>query len=66
MNAAIVEGDSFHRYDRGQMQVAMAAAEADLNLHFSHFGPEANLLTELESLFRDYGQSGGGLVRKLS
>ncbi|MCC3313328.1 phosphoribulokinase [Nocardia africana] len=64
INAAIVEGDSFHRYDRGQMQVAMAEAEADLNLHFSHFGPEANLLTELESLFRDYGQSGVGLVRK--
>ena len=24
INAAIVEGDSFHRYDRGGMQVAMA------------------------------------------
>ncbi|NKY85276.1 phosphoribulokinase [Nocardia veterana] len=64
INAAIVEGDSFHRYDRGQMQEAMAAAEADRNLHFSHFGPEANLLAELESLFRDYGQSGVGLVRR--
>ena len=58
LNAAIVEGDSFHRYDRGEMQLAMA--EADLNLHFSHFGPEANLLAELESLFRDYGRSAGG------
>lgn len=64
ISAAIVEGDSFHRYDRSEMQTAMAEAEADLDLHFSHFGPEANLLAELESLFREYGQSGVGLVRR--
>ncbi len=64
LNAAIVEGDSFHRYDRGEMQLAMAEAEADLNRHFSHFGPDANLLAELECLFRDYGRSGVGLFRR--
>ncbi|KZM72914.1 phosphoribulokinase [Nocardia terpenica] len=64
INAVVVEGDSFHRFDRSQMRLAMAEAEQDRNLHFSHFGPEANLLEELETLFRDYGDSGVGMVRR--
>ncbi|WP_067685919.1 phosphoribulokinase [Nocardia jejuensis] len=64
INAAIVEGDSFHRYDRNEMALAMAEAEQNRNLHFSHFGPEANLLSELEALFRDYGETGVGAVRR--
>ena len=43
VQAAIVEGDSFHRYDRKAMKIAMAQAEAAGNHHFSHFGDEANL-----------------------
>ena len=62
--AAIVEGDSFHRHDRKAMKVAMAEAEAEGNRHFSHFGEAANLFAELESLFRDYGESGTGKSRK--
>ncbi len=61
---AVIEGDSFHRYDRKEMRVAMAEAEADKNNHFSHFGPEANLLVDLESLFKEYGDTGGGRARK--
>lgn len=64
INAAIVEGDSFHRYDRNEMKLAMAEAEQQRNLTFSHFGPEANLLPELETLFRDYGETGVGAVRR--
>lgn len=63
VNAAVVEGDAFHRYDRKDMKAAMAEAEASGNRHFSHFGPEANLLAELEGLFRDYGETGTGKVR---
>jgi len=63
-NAAVVEGDSFHRYDRAQMKAKMAEAAAAGNQHFSHFGPEANLLEELEALFRSYGEAGSGRVRK--
>jgi phosphoribulokinase len=62
--AAIVEGDSFHRYDRQSMKVAMAEAEAAGNRHFSHFGEEANLFAELEQLFREYGETGTGKARK--
>jgi phosphoribulokinase len=63
IEVAYVEGDSFHRFDREQMKGAMAKAQADGNLHFSHFGPEANLLAELEQLFRQYGETGTGLYR---
>jgi len=64
VNAAIVEGDSFHRFDRAGMKAAMAEAAGQGNNHFSHFGVEANLFEELEGLFRGYGDTGGGRVRK--
>ena len=61
---ALVEGDSFHRYDRNEMKLALADAAAAGNNHFSHFSPDTNLLEELSDLFRDYGESGTGRVRK--
>jgi len=64
IKATIVEGDSFHRYDREEMKIATTEADREGNRHFCHFSPEANLLEELESLFRDYGETGGGQVRK--
>ena len=60
---AYIEGDAFHRFDRAGMRTAMAAAAAEGNHHFSHFGPEANLLAELEEVFRRYGESGTGRTR---
>ncbi len=62
--AQIVEGDAFHRYDRKGMREAMKQAEASGNVNLTHFGPEANLLTELEALFRTYGESGKGKSRQ--
>ncbi|MDR5735047.1 phosphoribulokinase [Caballeronia sp. LZ025] len=64
INAQIVEGDAFHRYDRLGMREAMKQSERDGILHFSHFGPEANLLEELERLFHTYGESGRGEYRR--
>jgi len=64
ISPALVEGDSFHRHDRKAMKTAMAEAAKTGNAHFSHFGPEANLLEELEALFRDYGERGSGKLRK--
>jgi phosphoribulokinase len=59
----VVEGDAFHRYDRNEMR-AMIAAAKDAGENFSHFGPEGNLFEELEALFRVYGETGTGKVRK--
>ncbi len=64
IRAQVVEGDSFHRYSRMEMRAQMKEAEAAGNKHFSHFGPYSNLLGELEALFKGYGKSGGGRVRK--
>ena len=61
-NAAIIEGDSFHRYDRAEMKSAMAkAAEEHRNL--SHFGAEANRFDMLEELFKNYSETGSGKKR---
>ena len=64
VEAAVIEGDAFHRYDRAEMAAQIANAQAQGNNHLSHFGPENNLFAELETLFRDYGKTGGGRVRK--
>ena len=63
ISAAFIEGDSFHRYDRVQMREAMAKEMAAGNRHFSHFGPDANLLDELEAVFSQYGKTGTGHTR---
>jgi phosphoribulokinase len=64
IRAQVVEGDSFHRYDRMEMRAKMKEAEASGNKHYSHFGPYSNLLEELAALFRGYGADGNGRVRK--
>jgi phosphoribulokinase len=58
ITAAFIEGDAFHRYDRTDMRRVMAEEAERGNRHFSHFGPEANLLAELEEAFRQYGKNG--------
>jgi phosphoribulokinase len=63
ITAAFVEGDSLHRYDRKAMKEKMAQALASGDAHFSHFGPEANLLGELEGLFKRYAETGCGRRR---
>lgn len=62
LKAAIVEGDSFHRYNRLEMKEAVAAAERE-GKNISHFGPEANLFERLESLFARYSETGTGETR---
>jgi phosphoribulokinase len=63
ITAAIIEGDSFHKYDRKSMKEA-AAEQAKLgNPNFSHFGANANELELLEALFKQYGESGTGKRR---
>jgi phosphoribulokinase len=61
-NPVIVEGDSFHRYDRMEMRQKVEESQR-AGGHFSHFSIEANLLEELEALFRQYAQSGRGKRR---
>jgi phosphoribulokinase len=63
LEAAVIEGDSFHRYDRKAMKQVVAEKLTTGNQNFSHFGPDANLLDELENLFKTYGETGMGKRR---
>lgn len=63
LHAAEVEGDSFHRYTRPEMDMAIRKAR-DAGRHISYFGPEANDFGLLEQTFIEYGQSGKGKSRK--
>ncbi len=62
VNAAIVEGDSFHRYNRAEMKQAIHSASVE-GRNLSHFGSDANLFERLEQLFREYGETGSGQTR---
>ncbi len=56
---AVIEGDSFHRYNRIEMKQMIEHADRE-GKTLSHFGPEANLFDKLEELFRVYSQTGTG------
>ncbi|NQZ07663.1 MAG: phosphoribulokinase [Algicola sp.] len=63
IDAALVEGDSFHRYSRPEMDVEIRKAQ-EQGRHISYFGSKANDFEALEQLFCDYGENAGGKVRK--
>lgn len=63
LNAAMVSGDSFHRYTRPEMEVEIRKAQ-EQGKHISYFGPKANDFVALESLFKEYGQTGRGKHRQ--
>lgn len=63
VKAVFIEGDAFHRYDRKVMKSIIEEEAAKGEAHFSHFGPEANLLEELAETFRSYGESGKAHTR---
>jgi phosphoribulokinase len=63
ITAAFIEGDAFHRYDRVDMKRVMAEEAERGNNHFSHFGPAANRLEDLENVFREFSETGTGKTR---
>jgi phosphoribulokinase len=59
---ALIEGDSFHRYDREDMRRQVQQTN-EAGHNFSHFGEAANHFELLERLFRSYGETGSGQRR---
>jgi len=57
INPAVIEGDSYHAYDRVAMKKAIEDFAAD-GKQLSHFGPEANLFGKLADTFKEYGETG--------
>ena len=64
IRAQILEGDSMHRFNRLEMREALKQQQAAGNDSFSHFSPDANILGELASTFKTFGETGTGRVRK--
>ena len=60
--AVVVEGDSFHRYDRIKMNTEIAKSKNSGNI-LTHFSPDANCLVRLEKLFQTYSETGKGEKR---
>lgn len=63
INPVVVEGDSFHKYNRAEMKAAIAEFQARGEI-LSHFGPAGNVFDKIETLFRGYGETGKGQTRK--
>ena len=64
INAASIEGDAFHRYNRKDMKAELAKRAAEGNETFSHFSIEANILDELEKQFKAYAETGRANTRR--
>src|SRR6202022_4684893 len=64
LKAQIIEGDSFHRYNRVEMRERVRVADSGASPPISHFGPEANLLDELAATLAEYGATGRGKLRR--
>ncbi|MBF0218900.1 MAG: phosphoribulokinase [Gammaproteobacteria bacterium] len=58
INPLVLEGDSFHRFDRADMKIAMAQAAEKGDHSFSHFGPQANFFDKIAETFKNYGETG--------
>ncbi|MDE9498855.1 phosphoribulokinase [Xenorhabdus bovienii] len=63
VTAALIEGDSFHRYTRPEMDAEIRKAK-EQGRHVSYFGPEANDFSMLEKTFCHYGETGTGRCRR--
>ena len=64
VKAQVIEGDSFHRHDRAGMRERVRKADSGEGPQISHFGPESNLLAELDRSFGEYAETGRGQVRR--
>lgn len=58
VEAAVLEGDSFHSMTRAEFNAAVEHADKNKLLMPSHFGPEANHFDKIEETFRVYAETG--------
>jgi len=63
VNAAYIEGDAFHRFNRQEMRDRIRLENERGNKQFSHFSAESNLFEKLEATFKSYGETGTGITR---
>lgn len=64
IQAATIEGDAFHRYNRVDMKAELTRRLAEGDPTFSHFSIEANILDDLAAQFKTYGETGRARTRR--
>ena len=62
INAAFVDGNAFARFSRDERAEFVARTQATGEFA-SLFGPDTNHFDKLETLFKDYVESGTGMIR---
>lgn len=64
IDATVIEGDSYHKYERAEMDALIKQRDLVSDSNFSHFGPEANILGDLANTFEQFRQTGKCKTRK--
>ena len=63
VNAISIEGDAFHKFDRKNMKKELEKRTGAGDSTFSHFSFDANILEDLEKVFKNYSETGTGKTR---
>ena len=63
VNAISIEGDAFHKFDRENMKKELERRTSGGDRTFSHFSFDANILVDLENVFKNYSLTGTGKTR---
>ena len=63
VNAISIEGDAFHKFDRENMKKELERRTSGGDSTFSHFSFDANILVDLENVFKNYSLTGTGKTR---
>ena len=63
VNAISIEGDAFHKFDRENMKKELQRRTSGGDSTFSHFSFDANILVDLENVFKNYSLTGTGKTR---
>ena len=63
VNAISIEGDAFHKFDRENMKKELERRTSAGDSTFSHFSFDANILVDLENVFKNYSLTGTGKTR---
>ena len=63
VNAVSIEGDAFHKFDRKSMKKELDKRTSAGDSTFSHFSFDANILKDLENVFKSYSETGTGKIR---
>ncbi len=63
VKAISIEGDAFHKFDRENMKRELDKRTSAGDSTFSHFSFDANILEDLERVFKSYSEKGSGKTR---